>query len=139
MASKKKTPAKKTSAKKKAPNKVPPKGGRPKAGEPTKADFIRAKLQAGMSVGEIVKAGADSNIRISPPQVYKLKAKTASGGAKKVAPAAAAKPAAAPAPAKRRGRSGGASDWIRAQLASGKTPAEVWAAAAGAARRSPGT
>jgi hypothetical protein len=74
MATKKKT------SKKKAAKRA---GGRPKAGEPTKADFIREKLKAGMSASEVVKAGAEKGMKISPPQVYKLKTKLSGGSSTK--------------------------------------------------------
>lgn len=83
MAAKKKT-AKKTARKssKKAAKKKTAKraGGRPAAGTPTKADFIRAKLAEGMSAGDIVRVAAAEGMKISPPQVYKLKAKGAAKG-----------------------------------------------------------
>jgi hypothetical protein len=49
---------------------------------PTKSDFIREKLKAGMSASDIVKAAAEKGTKISPPLIYKLKTKMASGGKK---------------------------------------------------------
>mgnify|MGYP003381562505 CR=1 FL=1 len=54
------------------------KGGRSKGSGPTKSDFVREKLKAGMSAGDIVKAAAASGLKVAPTLVYKLRSTSAS-------------------------------------------------------------
>lgn len=84
--------AKKKSSKKKAPAKKKSKGGRPPKGSgPSKSDFIRDKIEAGLSAAEIVKAGADQKMTIAPAFIYELESRMGAGGGKKAA-ATGAKP-----------------------------------------------
>jgi hypothetical protein len=106
MATKKKTAKKSPVKKTPAPAKKKVGGRPPKGSGPTKADFIRETLKAGMSASEVVKAGAEKGMKISPPQVYKLKSKASGVGA----PTAAAK--AKPGP-KAKGDQGSASAFVR--------------------------
>lgn len=101
-ASKKKSPAKRATSK-----------------GPSKSDFIREKLKAGMSAADIIKAGAEHKVTIAPSMVYKLKSTL---GGKKTSSKGKPRP-------KFTGRRRGASEWVRQQLAAGKSPADIWAEA----------
>ena len=92
-ASKKKSSAKKATSKR-------------KGSDPSKSDFIREKLNAGMSAADIVKAGAEAKMTIAPSFIYKLKSKMTSSGGKK------ASSKSKPGP-KKRGSKGSASAFVR--------------------------
>jgi len=126
MAAKKKTAKKKTAKKKTA---TPGKrvGRPPKGSGPSKSDFIRANPT--LSALELVAKAKEQGMSLSAVLVYKVRGRTK---AKTEKPAAAKSP---PVPAKRSGRTGGASAWIREQLAAGKTAADVWAAATEAGQK----